>query len=78
MDVSDTKAFRPDEIIEELAAAASTFAADTTRTPWGRAAYRWLGRGKTLDETELAEQARIMVPMAITSTKALLEWAFRP
>jgi hypothetical protein len=78
MEIADTKAIKPDEIIEELACAASKFAADTTRTPWGRAAHRWLGRGKMLDETELAKQARIMVPMAIASTKALLQWAFRP
>jgi hypothetical protein len=67
----------PEEIIEELARIAITFPADTTRTPWGRAAFHWFSRGRELEEPELTRQARVLVPRAMQSTKALLEWFHR-
>jgi hypothetical protein len=68
---------KPDQIIEELARVAATFPADTTRTPWGRAKFQWLNYGRKLEEAELAEQARILVPLGIASTAALLQWIGR-
>ena len=68
---------RPDEIVEKLARMASTFPADTTRTPWGRARFQWFGDGRKLDDDELAEQARILVPLVIACTKTLLQWVDR-
>lgn len=76
--VPDTEKKSPAQIVETLAHVAATFPADTTRTPWGRAAHQWAGRGRKLDEKELAEQARILVPLAVASTKALLEWVGHP
>lgn len=67
----------PETIIEELADVAATFPADTTRTPWGRAALEWFGRGRILEEREIEKQARILVPLAMRSTNALLEWVSR-
>lgn len=61
-----------DEMIEEMARVASTFPADTTRTPWGRAAFRWFGLGQTLDESELERQAHVLIPCAVRLTKCLL------
>jgi len=76
--IPDIQSKTPDGIIEALAREAAAFPADTTRTPWGRAAFQWTGRGRMLQEEELAEQARKLVPLAIASTKALLEWVGRP
>lgn len=67
----------PEEMTEELARIAATFPADTTRTPWGRARFEWFGHGRKLDEPELAEQARILVPLGIACTKTLLQWIDR-
>jgi hypothetical protein len=67
----------PDEMVEELARFAATFPADTTRTPWGRARFRFFERGRKLDNDELAEQARNLVPFVIACTKALLQWVER-
>ena len=75
--IPDLDVKTPDAIIEALARAAATFPADTTRTPWGRATLQWTGRGRMLQEEELVEQARKLVPLAIASTKALLEWVGR-
>jgi hypothetical protein len=67
----------PEEIVEELARFAATFPADTTRTPWGRARFQWFDDGRKLDNEELAEQARLLVPLVIAYTKTLLQWVDR-
>ncbi len=67
----------PDEIVEDLARFAATFPADTTRTPWGRARFQWFDHGRKLDNDELDEQARNLVPLVIACTKALLQWVDR-
>lgn len=63
----------PGEIMEEVTRNAAAFPADTTRTPWGRARFQWFGRGRKLDNDELAEQARFLVPLVIAYTKTLLQ-----
>lgn len=68
----------PDELIEILAVSAWTLPADTTRTPWGRAAYRWLRLGRVLREWQLEEQAHELIPRAVTATKLLMDWVIRP
>lgn len=73
--IPDLPRTSPDQIVETLASSAAAYPADTTRTPWGRAAFQWTGRGQTLEENVLKAQAHILVPLAIASTKALLEWS---
>lgn len=67
----------PDEIFEKTARLAASFPADTTRTPWGRAAWQWFHKGKQLDAEEYARQARTLLPMAIRMTRNLIMWAER-
>jgi hypothetical protein len=67
----------PDDIFEEMARLASSFPADTTRTPWGRAAWQWFNQGKQLDENEFVRQARVLVPMTIKMTRYLISWVER-
>jgi len=62
----------PDDIFEEMARLAASFPADTTRTPWGRAAWQWFDQGKQLDENEFERQARALLPMAIKMTRNLI------
>jgi hypothetical protein len=59
-------------IADRLANASAKLPADTTRTPWGRLAFERLGRGLRLSEREVAEQAEIVVPLAVEATAALL------
>lgn len=70
-------AMTPDETFEKMARLAASFPADTTRTPWGRAAWQWFKKGKQLDESEYERQALALVPMAIQMTQNLLFWAER-
>lgn len=67
----------PAAIAETLARASSALPADTTRTPWGKLAYDGFGRGRRLDDEEVERQARIMVPLAVEATAALMR-AVRP
>lgn len=62
----------PAAIADVLANASAKLPADTTRTPWGRAKYERFGRGTKLDEDEVEAQARILVPLAVEATTALL------
>lgn len=62
----------PAAIADVLARASAKLPADTTRTPWGRIAYERLGRGTRLDSLEVERQARIVVPLAVEATAALL------
>jgi hypothetical protein len=75
--VPDVPVSPPGELVERLAVVAAGFSADTTRTPWGRAAFRWFGVGRELGEEELARQADALVPMAIACTASLLQWVER-
>ena len=67
----------PAAIAETLARASSELPADTTRTPWGKLAYERFGRGTRLDPEEVERQARIVVPLAVEATAALMR-AVRP
>jgi hypothetical protein len=62
----------PAAIAELLANASAALPADTTRTPWGRLAFERLGRGVHLTDPEIAGQARLIVPLAVEATAALL------
>jgi hypothetical protein len=62
----------PAAIADLLANASAKLPADTTRTPWGRLAFERLGRGIRLSAQEVEEQARIVVPLAVEATAALL------
>jgi hypothetical protein len=55
----------PIALLSDLALFARTLKADTTRTPWGRAAYRWFGRGAVVTESEARVQALALVPLVI-------------
>ncbi|HMY20711.1 MAG TPA: hypothetical protein PKA58_30510 [Polyangium sp.] len=77
IELVDMDGATPDELIELLALVAWTFPADTTRTPWGHAKYRWIGLGRMLGERQLQEQARDLIPRAVTATKRLLDWVDR-
>lgn len=61
-----------EQLIRGLAAAAGKFRADTTRTPWGAVAFRRWGRGVRLEDAEVEAQARVLVPLAVRYTEALL------
>lgn len=62
----------PAAIADLLANASAKLPADTTRTPWGRATWERLGRGTKLDAREVEAQARVLVPLAVEATAALL------
>lgn len=62
----------PASIADALATASAKLRADTTRTPWGRLAYERLGRGTKLDAREVEAQARVVLPLAVEATAALL------
>lgn len=62
----------PAAIADVLANASAKLPADTTRTPWGRAKFERFGRGTKLDEGEVEAQARVLVPLAVEATAALL------
>lgn len=49
--------------LETLASFSSGFAVDTTRSPWSR------GSGKALDNAEVAQQAGILLPVAVAYTR---------
>ncbi|HRI70658.1 MAG TPA: hypothetical protein PK156_40780 [Polyangium sp.] len=74
LSIESGEARMPATIFEDLARAAAAFAADTTRTPWGRAVFHWFGRGTMLDEQEIKAQAQILIPLAVQATEALLKW----
>jgi hypothetical protein len=59
-------------IAHALALASSTFAADTTRTPWGRLHHRVTRRGTVLDPSTIEAQARALLPRAVNATEQLL------
>lgn len=73
----ENEVLNPDEIFEKMSRLAASFPADTTRTPWGRAAFSWFKKGEQLDENEFARQARELVPMAIHMTRNLIVWTER-
>lgn len=62
----------PGAIADVLASSSAKLPADTTRTPWGRMKYERLGRGMKLDAREVEAQARVIVPLAVEATAALL------
>ncbi|HVY24945.1 MAG TPA: hypothetical protein VHB79_00285 [Polyangiaceae bacterium] len=57
---------------ESLARFSSSFAADTTRTPWGAARFRLLNDGQRLDSQELSEQAVQLLTRAVSHTRDFL------
>jgi hypothetical protein len=61
----------PGALVHALALLSSSHAADSTRTPWGRAVYL-LGRGTVIDAAHAEAQARLLVPAAMAHTAALL------
>jgi hypothetical protein len=61
-----------DAIAAALARTSASFPADTTRTPWGRAMFRFARRGVMLDECAIEAQARVLLPHAIRATASLL------
>lgn len=65
-------------LADGLAAASAAFAADTTRTPWGRFAFARRGRGVRLDDADVGAQARALVPLAVAHVAALLASVARP
>ena len=62
----------PEALAEALARASSAEPADTTRTPWGALGHRLLGKGERLTDTEVERQARCLLPLAVSHTRALL------
>lgn len=62
----------PAAIADLLANASAKLPADTTRTPWGRLKYERLGRGTKLEASEIEAQARVILPLAVEATAALL------
>lgn len=58
---------------ESLARFSSTFAADTTRTPWGAARFRWLGSGQQIETARLGEQAVQLLTRAVAHTRDFLQ-----
>jgi hypothetical protein len=58
--------------VERLALFSSSFLADTTRSPWGAARFRWLGQGARLDSAQLGEQAAQLLTQAVVHTRDLL------
>lgn len=62
----------PGEIADTLARAASLHPADTTRTPWGKILYGRTKNSVRLYEKDVEAQARILVPLVVAHTAALL------
>ena len=62
----------PGELIERLARQSSAHAADTTKCLSGLLRLAILGRGRRLSARTVEEQARELVPLAITHVAALL------
>lgn len=62
----------PASIAERLARSSAALPADTTRTPWGRFLFERLGRGVRLSNAEVEVQARVLLPLAVEATAALL------
>jgi len=63
----------PGELADSLARASSVYSADTTRTPWGSLAYALVGRGQKLQGASVLAQARALLPLAVSHTRALLD-----
>jgi hypothetical protein len=60
----------PEALVDSLAGAARAVRADGRQTPWGR----WLRRRQPpLGRPELAEQARLLLPLAGSHARALVE-----
>jgi len=62
----------PEDLIESLAGRSSRHAADTTKSLPGLLRYAILGRGLRLSARAVEEQARELVPLAISHVAALL------
>lgn len=58
---------------ETLARFSSTFAADTTRTPWGAARFRLLGHGVRIESVQLEQQAARLLTRAVVHTRDFLK-----
>ena len=66
----------PEALLCELAGFARTLKADTTRTPWGRARYRWNRHGHVVSEAEARTQAEALLPLLVAHlARALVEAA---
>lgn len=65
----------PRRLFQGLARIAAGLPADTTRTAWGAARFRWLGRGCRLASDEIEAQAAWLLGHQIGYTAALLRGA---